>query len=118
MYDSIKITKSTDQLKKLIAEHPDYPIAVFAGEEANIGDCRWMFCSDITFSIEELLDCEFADFDDSVIKDRDRLEEFIAEQVFDENPDLTGDAADEIVKARIAEFEPYWKNVICIWATN
>ena len=36
--DHIKLSKSTEELKKLIAEHPDYPIVVLAGEEANNGD--------------------------------------------------------------------------------
>lgn len=28
----LELTKSTEELKKLIAEHPDYPIVVLAGE--------------------------------------------------------------------------------------
>lgn len=34
----LELTKSTEELKKLIAEHPDYPIVVLAGECANSGD--------------------------------------------------------------------------------
>lgn len=54
----LELTKSTEELKKLIAEHPDYPIVVLAGECANSGDFAWMYCASISFGIEEILDCE------------------------------------------------------------
>ena len=49
--DRLYITKKTDELKKLIAEHPDYPIVVLAGDEANDGDYSWMYCSSISFEV-------------------------------------------------------------------
>lgn len=52
----LELTKSTEELKKLIAEHPDYPIVVLAGECANSGDFAWMYCASISFGIEEILD--------------------------------------------------------------
>ena len=116
--DDYSLTKNTDKLKKLIAEHPDYPIVVLAGEEANGGDHAWMYCSDISFGVDEILDHEICDYDDSVFTDRDRLEEFIEDMLYDdyhEKPEAEYEAA---IKAKLAELEPYWIKVITIWATN
>ena len=114
----IKLAKSTDELKRLIAEHPDYPIVVLAGEEANNGDHGYMYCSDVSFGIEELLDTDFFDYDDTVFTDRDRLEEFIGDMLYDEYGDKPDDFYEKAIKAKLAELEPYWVKVIAIWATN
>ncbi len=110
------LTKQTDKLKELIAKYPDYPIAVLAGEEANGGDYSWMFCTDIRFEVGEMLDTDYYDYNDEIITDRDRLEEIIEDRLYDEN--LEGDELDKAVKGKIAELEPYWKNVIFIYADN
>lgn len=111
------LTQNTDKLKKLIDEYPDYKIAVLAGEDATTGMDRWTYCSEITFDVGEILDCpDMYDADGSIFTDRDRFAEFIEEQMFDEG--LEGDALDAAVKAKVAEFEPYWENVIFIMATN
>lgn len=116
MIRTISLVRQTDELKKLIAEHPDYPICVLAGEEANGGDYTWMYCSDIRFSVGEILDADYYGYNDEIITDRDELEEIIEERFYDEG--LENEELDKAVKAKIAELEPYWKNVICIWATN
>ena len=110
------LAKSRDELKKLIAEHPDYPICVIAGEEAIDGDHSWTYCSDVQFEVGEILDTDYYDYDDAIIVDRDRLEEIIEDRLYDEYTD-----EEELNKAReekIVELEPYWKKVICIYATN
>jgi len=115
--DRLGITKKTDELKRLIAKHPDYPIVILAGEGANSGDYPWMYCADIGFEIKEILDTELiTDYEGEVITDRDRLEEIIEEQFYDEG--LDGDELDNAVKAKVAEFDPYWVNVIVIYADN
>lgn len=116
MLDRLNLTKNTDELKRLIAEYPDYPIAVLAGEEANGGDYSWMFCSSIRFGVGEMLDTDYFDYNDEIITDRDRLEELIEDRLYDEG--LEGDALDKAIKEKIAELEPYWIDVICIWADN
>ena len=116
MLDRLNITKNTDELKKLIAEYPDYPIVVLAGEEANGGDYSWMYCSSISFEVGEILDTDYFDYNDETITDRDRLEELVEDRLYDEG--LEGDELDKAVKAKIEELEPYWINVICIWADN
>ena len=114
--DRVRVTKKTEELKKLIAEHPDYPIVVLAGEEANSGDCTWMYCSDISFDVEEILDAEYFDYNDAMITDRDRLEEIIEERLY--NTGLDGEELEKAVKEKVAELEPYWTDVIAIYATN
>lgn len=110
------LVKSSDELKKLIAEHPDYPICVLAGEEANSGDYCWMYCSDIRFEVGEILDTDYYDYDDAIIVDRDRLEEIIGDRLCDEYTDE--EELNNAIEEKIAELEPYWKKVICIYATN
>lgn len=121
----IELTKNTDELKRLISEHPDYPIVVLAGEEANSGDYCWMYCSDIRFSLGEILTVEAPYNDEIVCCDRDSFEEEMSDWLFYK---LEGDGVDvdnmpdeeyeKILKEEIAKYEPYWKKVIAIWATN
>lgn len=113
-----ELTQKTDELKKLILENPDLPIAVLAGEEANIGGHYWMYCSDIRFSIGEMLDCDFYNYDDSVFTDRDELEEYITDILCDEYPNVSDKEFDAIVKKEVEKYEPYWQKVISIWADN
>lgn len=115
------ITKSTEELKKLIAEHPDYHIAILAGEDANTGDYSWMYCSCIRYEIGELLDCdEMLDYNDETITDRGRLEEIVEEHLFDEGvfDGKTEEEQEALVKAEVKKYDPYWLDVIFIWASN
>ena len=112
------LSKESHELRKLILENPDLPIVVLAGEEANIGDHYWMFCSSISFSIDEILDCDYTDYDDCIFTDRSRLEERIEEDLYDEYHDKSDEEYDAAVKSRLEELEPYWTKVIAIWATN
>lgn len=111
-------THSTEQLRHLIAEHPDYPIVVLAGEEANNGDYGWVYCSRISFDIEEILDADITDHDDTAFTDRDRLEEYIADELYDDYGDKPEEEYSKAVQAKLAELEPYWTKVIAIFATN
>ena len=116
--DRTKLAHNTEELKKLIAEHPDYPIVVLAGEEANGGDYSWMYCSDISFDVDEILDTDFYDHGDCVFTDRDSLEEYIEDMLYDDYSDKPEAEYSAAVKAKLAELEPFWKKVIAIYATN
>lgn len=118
MIDRNKLSKSTEELKKLIAEHPDYPIVVLAGEEANGGDHVWTYCSDISFGIDEILEADFYDYDDTVFTDRDRLEECVEEMLYDDYHERPEEEYATAIKAKLAEFEPFWVKCIVIWASN
>ena len=89
MLNNYSLAQSTEKLKKLILENPDLPIVVLAGEEANNGYCGWMYCSSISFGLDEMLDCDYYDYDDAVITDRDRLRELIEDDLWDEYHEKT-----------------------------
>ena len=118
MIDHVKIAQNTDELKRLIAKYPDYKIVVLAGEEANGGDYYWMYCSDIRFDIGEILDTEFFDYGDCMFTDRDSLEEFVEEMLYDDYHDKPDEEYSAAIKAKLDELEPYWTKVIVIYATN
>lgn len=112
------LSQETDELRKLILKNPDLPIVVLAGEEANSGDYQWMFCSSISFEIGEILDCDYTDYDDAVITDRDRLEEKIADDLYDEYLGKPDEEYEEAIKREVEKYEPFWKKVIAIYANN
>ena len=118
----LDLTTNTDELKRLISENPDLPIVVIAGECATDGE-QSMFCSDIKFWIEEILDCEVP-YMEYVETDRASFEENIEEWLWDEmGGNDTGTILSETVfedalKETIAKYEPYWKKVIAIRADN
>ena len=107
------ITKETDDLKKLIAENPDLPIVVFAGNDANDGDYSWTCCSCISFSVDEILE-----YDDAVFTDRDEFEEKIADDLCSEYADKPDEEFESAIAREVRKYDPYWKKVIAIWATN
>lgn len=117
-FQSYLLAKESGKLVKLIAENPDLPIVVLAGEDANIGDYRWMFCSDISFEISEILDCDYYDYDDTIFTDRERLEEKVSDDLWDDYDDEHFKEFDAAVRERLAELEPYWRKVIAIYASN
>ena len=117
-FRSYSLTKTSDELKRLILENPDLPIVVLAGEEANSGDHYWMFCSSISYSIEEILDCDYVGYNDEVFTDRDYLEEFIADTLCDDYRDATDEEFENAIKRKLEDLEPYWTKVIAIYATN
>ena len=119
MNRTYSLTQNSDELKRLILEYPDLPIVVLAGQEAhNDSYYGWMYCSDISFAIDEILDYDFYDYDDTVFTDRDRLKERIEEDLYDEYQDKSDEEYDEAIKREIEKYEPYWKKVIAIYANN
>ncbi len=109
---------NSDELKKLIFENPDLPIVVLAGEDATCDYWGWTYCSSISFHIDEILDCDYYDYNDAVFTDRDRLEEYIEDMLYDEYYDKPDEEYEKAIKDKLAELEPYWKKVIAIYATN
>lgn len=112
-------TKQTDELKQLIAEHPDYPIVVLCSYEVCGDDgYSWWYAPEIRFSIGEILDYEQNIDDEKVYTDRDEFEEDLANILGDSGDydETTDEEFDAIVKAELAKYEPYWKKVIQIMA--
>ena len=119
----LDIAKKTDELKRLISEHPDYPIVVMAGEDANNGAYYWMYCEDISFKVGEVLTVEVPWNEEIILSDREQFEEELEEWLYDylvyeQNQEITEEEFQVKLKEEIAKYEPYWTWVIQICATN
>ena len=118
----LDLTTKTDELKKLIAENPDLPIVVLAGTDATDGE-QSMYCVDIRFGIDEILDCEVP-YMEYVETDRINFEEQIEEWLWDEmggndrDTKLSEVVFEEALKETKEKYKPYWKKVITIYADN
>ena len=115
---SYSLTHNSDELKKLILENPDLPIVVLAGEEASGYDFYWTYCSSVSFHIDEILNCKYSDYDDTVFTDRDRLREKIEDDLYDEYHDKSDEEYEAAINREVEKYEPYWQKVIAIYATN
>lgn len=116
------VLAKSDELKKLIQEHPDYMIAVLAGEEANGGDYCWAFCSSISFALGKFLNVKtpYDRKDGYVFTDEDDFEEEI-QSVLESDQKCKGMSDKEffdLVKAEAAKYADEWKDVIFIYADN
>lgn len=111
------ILADTTELKKLILEHPDYPIVVLVSEEANSGDYSWMYASDITFAVGEILDNS-----NPLTKNLFILTEILLrhKQMKEEGSDceLDEEAFQVVLKKELQQYEPCWKSCIIIYADN
>lgn len=116
------LVRSTEELKKLVAEHPDYPISVLAGEDANPGgEYGWMYCTSIRYEIGEILDCITPVDDDCVFADRDDFEERLADWLCEQTPDadhMSDENWEDLLRKEMEKYEPYWVKAICIYADN
>lgn len=113
------ITAQTDELKRLIAEYPDYPIVVMCnGEVCADDEYRWWYAPSLSFDIGEILDCEQDIRGDRVYSDRDEFREDIEDTLasLSEYEKLTDKEFDAVVDEKLAEYDPYWKKVIEIRA--
>lgn len=118
----LDLTTKTDELKMLIKSNPDLPIVVLAGQDATDGE-QSMYCSDVRFLVEEILDCEVP-YMEYVETDRVNFDEQIEEWLWD---DMGGNDTDSKLSETVfedaleelkAKYEPYWKKVIVIMADN
>ena len=112
------LTHNSDELKRLIAENPDLPIVILANEESSCDYWGWTYCSRVSFDICEILDCDYYDYDDVVFMDRDRLEEKISDDLCDEYFEKSDEEFEAAVKRELEKYEPYWRKVIAIYASN
>jgi hypothetical protein len=113
------LTQNTVELRKLILENPELPIAVFVGENANTGDYYYyQYCNEINFQIQEILDCDLSIFNGYVYTDRDDFENYIADKLAQKYKGKSDKEYEEAVQKEIDKYEPYWKKVIAITVDN
>ena len=111
--------KQTDELKKLITEHPDYPIVVMVGTEVVADDTYgWWYAPCLSFGIGEILDCEQDIDEEKTYIDRDEFEDDMYRKYEDEEEyeKLDNYEFDEMIENKLKEYEPYWRKVIQIRA--
>lgn len=108
------------QLRRLIAENPEFPIVVLVGEEANSGDYSWAYCMDVYCSVTYILDISnpYDNDGERVFTDKDKFEDAIADSYLPDDGIWTEEKMNAYVKAELEKYEPYWKKVIAIYATN
>lgn len=122
------ILADTTELREMILEHPDYPICVLVSEGANNGDYSWVYASDITFAVGEILDKQQPFNQELIYSDRDSFEEDFAEWLWEDlctrmadkgnDAELDDNTFERVLKAELEQYEPHWKNCIIIRADN
>lgn len=115
----INISKSTEELRRLILENPDLPIVVMSSYEAMSDEWCWTYCSNISFHIKEYM--SYNVFDDGyLITDRDDFEEQLRYKLEDlpECENMSDEEFDKYLDQKYKEYEPYWKKAIFIYADN
>lgn len=107
------------ELRRLIAENPDLPIVVLAGEDANTGDYGWQYCMKVSCCIDEILDCETPFKSDYVYSDHDDFEEDLViylANIYGEK--LTDEEYEKLFRKEISKYKSCWKKVIAIYVDN
>ena len=116
----LDLTTNTDKLKKLISEHPTFPIVVIVGEEAYDEEFCWTYCRNVRFEIEEILDCAVP-YSERVETDRDNFDNYMEDWLYSKmegtlkGSTLSETEFEDALKEEKAKYEPYWKKVIAIY---
>lgn len=112
--------EQTNKLKELIAKYSDYPIVVLvANEVVSDDEYCWWYAPCLSFSIGEILDCDQDVNDERTYTDREDFREDVQYYCVECNEDFdnaTDEEFDAEVDRIVAEYEPYWRNVIQIRA--
>lgn len=118
MNDVLQIAAKSDELKKLIAEHPDYDIVVLVETELADDRYAYVYAPSLHFGVCEILDCDNRINEEYVYNDRDQFEDDLRDYLdgFEEYASLSNAEFDEVVKEKLKEYDPYWRNVIVITA--
>lgn len=116
----IGIIHDTTELRKLIAENPDLPIAIMVGQEAASEDYSYTYCTDVRCHVGEILDHELPFGEGHIFEDRIEFEEQVAEYLSDDidNEHLTDEEFDLLVETTKGEYNEYWKKAIIVIADN
>jgi len=111
--------EQTDELKRLIEEHPDYKIIVCVASEVVSEEEGSWYAPSLSFRLGEILDIEQDINDEKIYTDRDDFEEDVRYcfECDDSIPeDISEEEFDKLVEKEMQKYEPYWKDVIVIYA--
>ena len=112
--------KYTEELQKLIHEHPNTPIVCIVDPEVCGDDEGWWYAPRIEFGFGEILNCQQVIDDEKVFVDRIEFEETLEYHMADdpEYEKLSDEEFEKAVEEKLKEYDPYWIDVIQIKATT
>lgn len=107
------------ELKRLIAENPDLPLAFFS-EDTGDYSSGYISCSSVTAEKSEVLDCYQEINDEKAFVGRDEFEEELQEMLcgIDEYRDLSDEEFDEIFRQEKSKYDDKWKDCIVVYVGN
>ena len=110
------VLNDTTELRKLILENPDLPIAVLVDDELCTGDYTWMYAPNVRCVIGEILDCEQEIDECKVYNDRIEFEEDLIDYLSFKCETISDIEFEDGVRKELELYEPYWKKCIMVWA--
>lgn len=119
-FNRLEVSKSSDELKRLIAENPDLPILVACSNDLYLDYYNSTIAPSISFYVGEFLDCAQEVNEERIYFDRDEfLEELSYKlEVLPEFEDLPQEEFDKAVEAEFDKYSSYWQKAIIINAST
>lgn len=119
-FNRLEISKSSNELKRLIAENPDLPIMVLCDNDLCCDYYSSTIAPSISFYLGEFLDCDQEVNEERVYFDRDEFLEELSYKLEDlpEFEDLTQEEFDKAVEAEFDKYSSYWQKAIIINAST
>ncbi len=122
MINEYSIIQDSKELRRLIAENPDLPITVLAGDCASSEEWPWTYCGSISCDIQKILDIEtpYDHSDGTLFTDEEDFKERIADGFYCNRmyEELTDSEFDKEVEREAEKYKEHWKKVIAIFANN
>ena len=107
-----------DALRKLLLEHPDLPLLVFATDDANSGDYSTMSCGSIFAEVGEFLDCMQEIDDERVFCDREDFNDAVYDSLDNMRWYASQDELEQDAEHKAEEYDQYWKPCIILTVGN
>lgn len=119
MVNNYHFLNECQELKRLIAENPDLPLAFFS-EDTGDYSSGYISCSAVTAEKSEVLDCYQEINDKKAFVGRDEFEEELQEMLcgIDEYRDLSDEEFDEIFRQEKSKYDDKWKDCIIVYVGN
>lgn len=114
---STGLLHNADKLRVLILQHPELPLVVLAGTEATDGEHSTTFCSRVSASLGEFLDCNQDVVENHAFTDREEFENELRDHLWN-SFDGTESEFDIYYERELFSYEPYWKPCIIVEVNN
>ena len=126
----IDFLNKTDKLRELILKHPDWPIMVMAGENANSGDYNTMCCTEVSAHEGEVLATyDHLGNDEYIYTDRDDYRNDVGEYYLyynwkeetgrSDNPnECSDDEYEKILDELCSRVDDKWRDCIIVEVDN